>query len=83
MHYLTLIEELYQAFYDLTDGKWEDERDNETEADYEIKKLIGALAHQLTQVYRERLVERAQEQEEESDSSHHSDTEQCDADEDN
>ena len=79
MHYLTLIEELYQTFYEFTDGKWERERDDETQADHEVKRLISALARQLCQVYQETLAERVQE--EESDSSHQSETEQCGEDE--
>ena len=81
MHYYTLIEELYQTFYEFTEGKWEDERDNETQADHEVKRLIAAIARQLIQVYQERLAERVQEQEE-SCSESHSDTEQCDEGED-
>lgn len=79
MHYYSLIEELYQAYYNIAGDRWEDERDNETQADHEIKRLIAALARQLIQVYEERLVERAQEREE-SGSESHSDTERCDED---
>lgn len=80
MHYLTLIEELYQTFYEMANGKWEDERDEETQADHEIKRLIAALARQLIQVYTERLEERAREQQEAEESDSHIDTERYDED---
>lgn len=76
MHYYTVIEELYQTFFELAGEKWVDERDNETHADQEIKRLIEATARQLIRVYQERLAERAQEQQEECESLNHSDTEQ-------
>lgn len=80
MHYYSLIEELYQAFYNIAGDKWEEERDDETQADHEIKRLIAALARQLIQVYQERLAERAQERQEESENDSHSDTERYDED---
>lgn len=80
MHYYSLIEELYQAYYNIAGERWEDERDNETQADHEIKRLIAALARQLIQVYQERLAEKVQEREE-SDSENRLDTERCDEDE--
>ena len=81
MHYYSLIEDLYQAYYNIAGERWEEERDNETQADHEIKRLIAALARQLIQVYQERLVERAQERAEDEENDSHSDKEQCDEDE--
>ena len=63
MHYLTLIEELYQTFYDVAGDAWEAERDDETQADHEIKRLIALLARQLIDVYKERLSERTVDEE--------------------
>jgi hypothetical protein len=63
MHYLTLIEEMYQTFYEFAGEAWEAERDDETQADYEIKRLIAVLARQLIQVYKERLAERTLDEE--------------------
>jgi len=83
MHYYSLIEELYQAYYNIAGERWEEERDNETEADHEIKRLIAALARQLIQVYQERLVERERERAEDEENDSHSDKERYDGDEDN
>jgi hypothetical protein len=83
MHYYSLIEELYQAYYNIAGERWEEERDNETQADHEIKRLIAALARQLIQVYQERLVERERERAEDEENDSHSDTEQRGEDEDN
>jgi hypothetical protein len=80
MHYLTLIEQLYQAFFEVTDGNWDCERDDETQADHEIKRLIAALARQIAQVYQERLDERAREQQEDEESDSHCDKERYDED---
>lgn len=80
MHYYTLIEELYQAFYNVAGDRWEEERDEETQADHEIKRLIAALARQLIQVYQERLDEKAREQQEAAESDSHIDTERYDED---
>jgi hypothetical protein len=80
MHYYSLIEELYQAYYNIAGERWEEERDNETQADHEIKRLIAALARQLIQVYQERLEERAREQQEDEENDSHCDTERYDED---
>lgn len=81
MHYLTLIEELYQAFYNVVGDRWQDERDDETQADHEIKRLIAAIARQLIQVAEEHLAQKEREQAEDDENENHADTERCDEDE--
>jgi hypothetical protein len=63
MHYLTLIEELYQTFYEFAGEAWEEERANETHADDEIKRLIAEIARRMIQVYEQRLSERKLDEE--------------------
>lgn len=80
MHYLTLIEELYQTFYEFAADKWEDERNDETQADHEIKRLIATMARQMIHIYQERLAEKVLEQQEDEDHDSQIDTERYDED---